>query len=795
MRRIAILVFASAASRLFAAAPITTTVYNPMTNRQDMILKIGSVAIGDLGFITQVLDEGVLQGGATWFDFVGAGVTASVTGGTATITITASAGGGASGVAYYNGSSFVSLSTLSAPGILVLSGGGHTTFYFFNSTWNVTTPSTFFSSNTFKGSIVVDGSGTIRGVIISTSDALLGGATIQRNLTVEGLITVSTIVASSSITARAMTTTEFKIEGSTKVGAYRIFDIENGSTFTVTGEGRVGIGTSAPNALLTVAGTGRGSFGGFGALANIHANDERFWNAVFTNGRAGGSKFVANFVGDVGDFFIGNDFDNYIFQVSSENKVGINTIYNGTPLKSMLNVNGNAAFGTYAMTSSAPANGVIVSGNFGVGTDSPTSKVDIDGGSLTVRGNAIVFSTLNVYGLIQSTAGGLLGGTTVHETLRVQGDGETDVTINVTENRVASIRNVMTANTNLSLEGSGDLYLNSDYDNNGTHAIVFGAHGIGSNATENMRITDLGVVSMGTATVTSSGTFKTLTASSFTVVTGTVCIAGNCFLFQSSAPLASTDLVLHLAADGKRLYFGNDNAGSAGAPAGGGSGLSIIDDDGSLDSVSTLSVRGPYGTSDVINDGAGSSTITVIMSTNPYRSVSIPAGSWKGVGRYPAGWLTGGLAVSSSNLAVDGLMFDYLEFSNSSRSFASTQFSMPPNWDGSTVGWRVTVLAGSGTANNNQRWCMDATDISSGTSMVGTFSSSQCVTGTYLAVNQNLQTNLAQLTITGNNGGGGNLTLFRLFRDGNDGRDTHEGFGWLTNVDMFYREERFDGKP
>lgn len=95
MKKLWLLIF-FAPSALSAAAPLKT-VYNPFTGRLDYVTNLASATLGDLGFGIQVLDEGTLQGGATWFNFAGAGVTAACSGGTCTITIPGGAAGGGGG--------------------------------------------------------------------------------------------------------------------------------------------------------------------------------------------------------------------------------------------------------------------------------------------------------------------------------------------------------------------------------------------------------------------------------------------------------------------------------------------------------------------------------------------------------------------------------------------------------------------------------------------------------------------------------------------------------------------------
>ena len=135
------------------------TILNPYTGRFDYVHNLASMTIGDLQSGIQILDEGTLQGGATWFNFVGAGVSVSVAGGTATITIAGGGGGGGGGAAIFDGTDNISYSTFSLDG--------------FN--W---THATGFSSGTLRGSTMTlsgawnftDSSTTFNSVIISSPD-------------------------------------------------------------------------------------------------------------------------------------------------------------------------------------------------------------------------------------------------------------------------------------------------------------------------------------------------------------------------------------------------------------------------------------------------------------------------------------------------------------------------------------------------------------------------------------------------------------------------------------------------
>ncbi|MCU0391370.1 MAG: hypothetical protein MUE81_09655, partial [Thermoflexibacter sp.] len=83
--------------------------------------------------------------------------------------------------------------------------------------------------------------------------------------------------------------------------------------------------------------------------------------------------------------------------------VGIST---NTPL-SKVAVSGNMAVGAgYAGTNAAPANGLIVEGNLGVGTNNPTEKLYVVGGT-QLDGNTRINGNLNLTGTGVITANAL----------------------------------------------------------------------------------------------------------------------------------------------------------------------------------------------------------------------------------------------------------------------------------------------------------------------------------------------------------------------------------------------------
>lgn len=142
--------------------------------------------------------------------------------------------------------------------------------------------------------------------------------------------------------------------------------------------GEIGIGTNAPEDTLDVNG---GSIiardTGFGAFSTIYNSDE---SKDLTLALGGLSLYSGNtgssFYGDntsLGIFTSGNDYlslgtnNNEYMRITAGGNVGIRA---AGPL-SALDVGGGIAVGSYAGTSAAPTNGLIVSGNVGIGTNSP----------------------------------------------------------------------------------------------------------------------------------------------------------------------------------------------------------------------------------------------------------------------------------------------------------------------------------------------------------------------------------------------------------------------------------------
>ena len=156
-----------------------------------------------------------------------------------------------------------------------------------------------------------------------------------------------------------------------------LFQTNSGTTqMTIDGTGKVGIGTSGPsNKLHAYQNTAANLFAEV-QNANVIYNaglellsSEDWWVESLGSGS-----------GTTGSFII---YDNtqsaFRLLIDSTGKVGLST---SSP-KSVLDVNGNMAVGTYAGATAAPANSIIVSGTVAIGTTIETAGTALDLGTNT----------------------------------------------------------------------------------------------------------------------------------------------------------------------------------------------------------------------------------------------------------------------------------------------------------------------------------------------------------------------------------------------------------------------------
>ena len=154
------------------------------------------------------------------------------------------------------------------------------------------------------------------------------------------------------------------------------------NTFLATLGGNVGIGTIAPNDRLAVVGALPAGF----IATRIQNTDATGYSALALGGADEGlvrggataplftNQMALVTAGAIPVAFYTNSVQRAVVDGNSGN-VGIAT---AAPL-SRLDVNGGVAIGIYAGVNAAPANGVIASGNVGIGTAAPAFPLDVQG--------------------------------------------------------------------------------------------------------------------------------------------------------------------------------------------------------------------------------------------------------------------------------------------------------------------------------------------------------------------------------------------------------------------------------
>jgi len=241
---------------------------------------------------------------------------------------------------------------------------------------------------TDEDKIRFDTAGTERMIISSTGDVGIGTVTPASLLTLKNggnieFETPSSTAGTASIVRSHAKINLVKLASNSDYISFQTHHsgVSAGERMRIAENGNVGIGTTAPAARLDV----RSSMGSnTGGLIIMHSNASRglsfgFGGIVGTGSNASSSLTIDS-----------KGTGNLLLNTTATGNVGIGT---ATP-KSKLDVEGGLAVGaTYSGTTAAPANGAIIEGNVGVGTTTPSYKLHVkgdvyaDGGWARVQGD------------------------------------------------------------------------------------------------------------------------------------------------------------------------------------------------------------------------------------------------------------------------------------------------------------------------------------------------------------------------------------------------------------------------
>lgn len=428
-----------------------------------------SAAIGFIDGSTQTTagyirakEEGTLIMHTSTINCVGTNITCADAGnGVLSITITGGSGGGGGGsLVYYDGTQFISLSTVSMIGIKSASLNSGTSFFFFESTGNWTAAQRFFSSSTFNGGVTHSSFTSLSTTTIIDNSSLAVGTTSGNgaySVTFgPGLGTGINVVGTGAngivfyVNAAAqMTVNNGNVslagfytgsQGGTAAQPMYSFQTDNGMHFpgalddrrlTLTAEGRNGFmlfpdgrlslgGSQTPISGVSVtSATASGclfSVSSGGLISFLVCQDSA---SINTNLFISSPVIVSSISASIG--MLANQATFYQLTASTVSFPNVSvsiatTLVVGQHLI-VAQVNGN--------------NAIIASGGDNAGSGSGSDSGDAFGNPISTRpltsprgievSSGTVFSTWSVYGLIQSTSGALLGGTTVQGVFLLEG--------------------------------------------------------------------------------------------------------------------------------------------------------------------------------------------------------------------------------------------------------------------------------------------------------------------------------------------------------------------------------------
>jgi hypothetical protein len=236
---------------------------------------------------------------------------------------------------------------------------------------------------------------------------------------------------------------------------------------------------------------------------------------------------------------------------------------------------------------------------------------------------------------------------------------------------------------------------------------------------------------------------------------------------------------------------GSDDGGGGGGIAA----VDVFDGTSHVATSNTITLRTPYGPASVAGASALITTVTVMGSTNPYRSISIPAGSWIGCGQSSASQINGGFAMTSTATAynVFGETYHLFENPRSTTQFACASLRMPYEWDGSSVAfqviWHTTGTSGI-MVNKLAGWSLGGISVSSGSSIYSAVTSSATVWSAFSSTNTEIHTPQSSAYQILGTPLPGQRVRFVL----NSGGGGFTGLPRMTDVLIWYRESIWDGR-
>lgn len=146
---------------------------------------------------------------------------------------------------------------------------------------------------------------------------------------------------------------------------------------------------------------------------------------------------------------------------------------------------------------------------------------------------------------------------------------------------------------------------------------------------------------------------------------------------------------------------------------------------------------------------------------------------------------TSGCAPATKNEgATNNVDYWTLDFDQSTEEYAQIMFAMPSVWDAGTITFEVFWTADSGSGD--VIWALQGRAFANDDAIDQAWGTAQTVTDTLLATGDvHVSPTSSAITLAGTPAGG-ELCVFRVYRDADDGSDTLSGDAKLIGIRLYY---------
>jgi hypothetical protein len=205
------------------------------------------------------------------------------------------------------------------------------------------------------------------------------------------------------------------------------------------------------------------------------------------------------------------------------------------------------------------------------------------------------------------------------------------------------------------------------------------------------------------------------------------------------------------------------------------------DSDGNLTNGATQVVN--LNNQSLTNIASATFNSGVILSSRPYRYVSISAASMKGSSTNAAG---NSLTLSESTETVLGVNVNYMRFPDGAAKYAFFDYSPEPQWYGTTVAFSAVWTSTSGVHLSSVNWCLQGVSLNRDDVINTAYGTAECVSDAMGSSNTVQMSTLSAGVTLGNTWSPWDFTTWRIYRNPADVADTIPSDARLLEVRLLY---------